>query len=311
MTSKSSSYPLLSTILLMLATTELSARYQGQRRFELEEFQSIVLPESVAVSGVSVSLEGRFIAWSTKGRCLLVVEPQALSYRSIACESIDKPIAARFVTESTIEVLTQAMILRVQWEGHVASTVDFKAPVRVETAAYSRGAWHVGGPRQDAAGIDSIYQVWRLPGGDESLSQSPVRESFSPFRITGFNQSLLITNVAAPFANTLMAEDGSVRLAFHPIPDSVLSGSPGTNVPETVVSLPTLFLGDMYLQTISDLRSDRRTLILYDKQGNLLRSFSFDVAIGFAATRPSSNTLVAVRRTDHLELVGYRWRWTE
>ena len=64
-----------------------------------------------------------------------------------------------------------------------------------------------------------------------------------------------------------------------------------------------------FLQVLADLESDRRHLILYDAAGARVRRYEMDVPFGILATAPSSRRLLAVRRTDRVELVTYRWAW--
>ena len=64
-----------------------------------------------------------------------------------------------------------------------------------------------------------------------------------------------------------------------------------------------------FLQVLADLESDRRHLILYDASGARVRRYEMDVAFGILATSPGSRRLLAVRRTDRVELVTYSWTW--
>lgn len=130
-----------------------------------------------------------------------------------------------------------------------------------------------------------------------------------PFRITGTGTTLIFTNTRAPFLNTIVDAKGLTQLVFSPVPDSLHSDQMSLDIPETVISLPTLIVDGHYLQTLSDLRSDRRTVLLFSAAGAFIRSTHLDVPIGFVAVEPSLNVLVAVRRSDRVEIVKYRWRW--
>jgi hypothetical protein len=76
-----------------------------------------------------------------------------------------------------------------------------------------------------------------------------------------------------------------------------------------LVSLGTLALDHGYLQTIADLKSDLRVLVLYDTDGRVIRQSRLDVAIGMQYSIPARRLLLAAVRTNESQLIVYQWHW--
>jgi hypothetical protein len=64
-----------------------------------------------------------------------------------------------------------------------------------------------------------------------------------------------------------------------------------------------------YIQTIADLRSDHRTLLLYAADGRFIRSSQLEVPMAVVSTDPQSERIIAVRDVGRQEVAVYKWRW--
>ncbi len=73
--------------------------------------------------------------------------------------------------------------------------------------------------------------------------------------------------------------------------------------------MPALLLDSGFVQTIADLRSDRRSLLLFGSDGRFIRSTQLDIPMAFVSADPMAHRLIALRDIDERELVEYRWRW--
>jgi hypothetical protein len=80
--------------------------------------------------------------------------------------------------------------------------------------------------------------------------------------------------------------------------------------PTLWVALAVHPLDTGFIRTFADLRSDERVLATYGGDGSLLRQSRLDVPMAILTTVPGERLLLAARRTDRLEIVFYRWRWT-
>jgi hypothetical protein len=63
------------------------------------------------------------------------------------------------------------------------------------------------------------------------------------------------------------------------------------------------------VRTFSDLRSDRRLLVLYDETGAIIRQTELDAALGLVESQPGHHLLVGLRKLPGTELTFYQWRW--
>ncbi|WP_419936739.1 hypothetical protein [Candidatus Palauibacter sp.] len=64
-----------------------------------------------------------------------------------------------------------------------------------------------------------------------------------------------------------------------------------------------------FVQVLADLRSDRRHLVIYASSGAFKRRRVLDVPFGILDTEPHRHELLALRRTDRLEILTYQWSW--
>jgi hypothetical protein len=75
------------------------------------------------------------------------------------------------------------------------------------------------------------------------------------------------------------------------------------------IGLGVLPLDTGYVLTVADPRSDERRIVLFDLEGRPVRTTSVRASWGAVAAIPKEHQLLAVRRTNVLELVVYKWRW--
>jgi hypothetical protein len=82
-----------------------------------------------------------------------------------------------------------------------------------------------------------------------------------------------------------------------------------TEIDDRWVGLATLHLDRGFLQVLADRGGERRAFAVYDSTGVLRRVTLVDAFIGFLDSDPASRRLLALRRTDRVELVVYEWAW--
>ncbi|WP_419940997.1 hypothetical protein [Candidatus Palauibacter sp.] len=109
---------------------------------------------------------------------------------------------------------------------------------------------------------------------------------------------------------------------FFPFPWTATGGAGGRVVSGRVPGGNELFyaygtwmgtgvfeLDSGFVQILADLGSDRRHLLIYDSLGAFKRRRVIDVPFGILDTVPDRQELLALRRTDRVEIVTYRWSW--
>jgi hypothetical protein len=129
--------------------------------------------------------------------------------------------------------------------------------------------------------------------------------------LAGSETVIVAASLRTPFGIAVFHPDGTVAMDIQPT--SLLLGNAlgvrSTDL-EAWVALPALPLDKGLIQTLSDLRSDLRLLVVYDTDGSVLRHRQIDVPLGLVASAPARQELLAVRRVNEVEAVLYRWCWS-
>jgi hypothetical protein len=91
--------------------------------------------------------------------------------------------------------------------------------------------------------------------------------------------------------------------------------APRTDAPGSIdttrmeVALAALPLGDRFLQTVVDLRSDVRTILLFDSRGREIRRTTIEAPLGYIGVSGDGSVVLAIRRVGASEAVLYRSSW--
>ena len=107
-----------------------------------------------------------------------------------------------------------------------------------------------------------------------------------------------------PFAWSTAAADGG-RAAAGRIP----GGNATYYASDPWVGTGVFALDSGFVQVLADLASDRRHLVIYDSSGAFRRRRVIDVPFGILDTAPDRRQLLALRRTDRVEILTYEWTW--
>jgi hypothetical protein len=283
---------------------------------QLDEVSTRVIPDSFTLAGVDGTAE-RTLLWATN-QSFVIMDDHGQE-RIIRRRGMGPPIAAALVGDSSVlEVLDVGSVVRLSKTGNLLQRWNYKVSFSPSKGVRSEQTWYVGGLNRrgdfeivvmKASGETAHY--YTLP----RARLSPRKEDssfFNPVHLTPVGRYLMVTVVNAPYENILLDAEGTEQQTFTPPAhtDSTPPGTQGDSMLGQWISLPTLPLDCGFLQTISDLRSDRRRLVLYDDGGNLLRESLIVVPLGFVDVVGEDQRLIAARSTTITELVGYRWKWT-
>jgi hypothetical protein len=286
-----------------------TALAQGPR-LELHMVASTPIPEEFSVAGVDAASERGFAVWSLHRPEILVCCSAGL--RVVRNPEFARPVAARIAGgDSLLEVLDgdQRSLLTVTFGGTIIQR--HTVPLRWDIGRGVRGAegWYVVG--RDSTGatlvawVSSLGEVLRedelLPPPDSSTPIPTVQLVQSP---EGATAAL----AGPPYTTWTIAPGMRPRLLVLQLPQ-LDSGAATSNTAPIWVSLPPLQVDSTLIRVFSDLRSDRRVLVLYDPRGAILRETTLDAALGLIASQPERHLLVGVRKITGTELAFYRWRW--
>lgn len=274
----------------------------------LRETHTHRLPDAFALDGAASTSSGALVLWSSKPGILLLIKKGRQV--PIDASGLSSVVGAAFVAgDSVIEAVDggRRAVVRVSDAGEVTTTWSLDIPITVESAVRGANEWFVGG-RTDA-GQTRVYSAVEGSGTrlihsvDGRRGQNPVRR----FHLSAAGADVLLMMTEAPFTTFHLAERGSIR-SFAPEAHAPL-GALLNDSTRRWVALRTVPLDRGYLQTIADVRSDKRLMVLYDRQGRVVRHQVLEAPIGFLGAIPSNQKLLAARWVSSAEVVEYQWQW--
>ena len=217
-----------------------------------------------------------------------------------------KPIAISVIaSDSTIVILDQTFgqLLRSEQDGACE-------PIgRVHFSVRPHGGVSIGG-RWVVAGLDTLGEAF-IAGLTSDFKASWRRALPTVFR-----------DPNGPAFWFAPAREGIVLASLHVPQDILVLDSLGiqqrvhrwapTGIADSAmawVGLRALSIGPYLILAAADLASDRRRFTILDQKGDAVRDLSLDLSLGFLATNAERHEVLALRRTDRLELVIYHWQW--
>ena len=281
-------------------------------RLEMKEAFHLAVPDSFALAGAVVSPGGVVAAWAGDRPYLLY---DLAGKRSRLGEGVlRRPLAAAFAREDVVEVVDagRGSVVRMDAEGRLLSESPLRLPFAVEDAARADDGWYLGGrdgrrayrvARWTPGGVAPVHQI--VPARGDTLGIAA--------HLARGRGGVILTRLQAPFEVSRFRAGGEPEGAFRPVLGTLFGEklSAESGGADRWVSLGALPLDRGFIQTLADLNSDLRILVLYDGDGGVVRHTVMDVPMGFIASDPERRLLLAARRTDALEVVGYRWSWSE
>lgn len=275
----------------------------------LEEQSHAPLPPGYAAAGVTASSSGEMLVWAFGNPVLLHLKDGVL--RPLPTADAVRPIGAAFEErDSTLAVVDgeRARIVRLSRSGHLVSAQPLNTSLYLHQAVHTPAGWYLGA--QDSTGVLHLLLA-RPGGGTETLFRMgtpAASRSQAAVHLSSADDDALLTMHSPPFSSVQVSSSGRVVRSFRPaIPDSLQ----GTMDEGKWVSLKLLELDAGFVQTLADLTSDRRVLVLYDREGTPARHTLIDVPLAAATSIPARRQLIAMRRAGGLEIVVYGWRWSD
>ena len=301
-------------LLAVAAALWCSSLFAQQSEFHLREDSTRAIPDSFSLTAVTVSPAGTPVLLFDGDGAVTVLGTAAAPVRSPA---LAHPMAAVLLAGDTlVEAIDTARgrprVVRVSAGGAARAQAALPLPVHPGGAAYGGGAWWVGGT--DETGTYRLFRV-ALEGSRGGARVEPAAQSRqvggSDAHLSWCGGSLLAASRRPPFRVVrLVGADGPL-LYDLPIPETLDADTVLASVGGYWTSAPAVCLDGAVLQTLADLRSDRRVLVLYDAAGKVARRRVIDVPLAVVASVPGAQSLIAVRRAGAPELVWYGWRRSE
>ncbi|GIW50973.1 MAG: hypothetical protein KatS3mg081_0328 [Gemmatimonadales bacterium] len=299
------------TATLAIAITRMSTQWDDQEGHPiyLEEMGSVAVPDSFPVTGMAISRTGEVFLYSA-------AQPYVLHYdrgrlHNVGQGVLRRPVGIAAETGAGAFAVLDAGLRSVLLfkEGRVVARQALRVEnhLQIEDATRLREFWFVL-----ARDRSDNYIILKLLAGGGWQRMDGAARVLS--RLTGLSRARLIATEGGvilmhrdPVLGTVVLSPTTgeqvVQFALANVGSaSELGGSGGR-----WVSLWTVELGRYYLQTLADLRSDRRALVLFEPDGRVVRERVVDIPMGIGASASGLRLLAAVRRAGTQELVIYRW----
>jgi hypothetical protein len=276
----------------------------GTGRLLLEEVRALPLPATDGVDGWVAGPQGRLALRAAEGKLLELdrdgaatvfalpdtLRAAGLAYIEGALHLIDA--AGRVVRADAAPVATGRRF-------RLTSDEWLESAVRAGSRWYAL-VLHRDGRRslRDEGGRELLA----LPLAD--LAGRPRR-----FHLAAAGSQLLVGELVAPF--TLLRVDPAAG-RVDTLPPPLSAPAARGLAPDSLVAwraLPAVALDCGLLLTLADLTGDRRLLVRYDAQGQVVRVHPLDAPLGLMTRLPDQPVLLGARRAGQLELVWYAWRW--
>jgi hypothetical protein len=225
-----------------------------------------------------------------------------------------KPLGGAFLPgDSLAEVFDASAlaILRFRVDGTLLSEMKVKASTIPVAVARAKHGWVLGS--LDARGRLRLESI-RV--GDSVPSTTVVLEGsgdIGPAHLVAHQDQVWAAFVNPPFgvvrsdSTGVLSRVGSGAKTLAP--DSIRSES--DSVANWWVALPVLPLDNGSIQTLADLRSTARLVLLRNDKGAIVRTTRLNTPTGFVASVPRQAKLVAVKRRGGMEVVVFSWTWRD
>jgi hypothetical protein len=270
-------------------------------QFQMEELSVIQLPDTLVITQGVLSADGTALIWGPHDAWIL-----RHGHGKPACDTPVQNVLGGVVDDSgewTALVATPSPTL-------VSASADgcIYVPIRwdagpIAAAAYLDGKWLALGPDGRITEIFAsgwVGQQRVLTGLALDILQSA--SDTLPAWIAPKEGSFVLGMRAPPF--TWVYSDGSdLKLAGNPLLFDFASGG------REMISSGVVSVGEGFLQVLGDMTSSHRHLLLFNKFGEPLRASEVPIPFGVLASNNDTKSLLALRRTDRLEAVVYRYSW--
>jgi hypothetical protein len=218
-------------------------------------------------------------------------------------------LGAAWVSPDVVQIVFERTLAEFSKQDGVFREVKINTPLPIVQAIRTEDGWFVG--LESTTGDFELHQLVNgnssrlvarvVPRGGESLVANWVQ-------LARLSHGVGLTRRLWPFESRL----------FYREPNRMLLIGPDTGVigplirsnhrrSTTWASLPLFEFQGGFLQTLADLASDERLILWYDKTGALRQARSVSVPMGLVGQAKEDSVLIALRRTNALELVRYAW----
>ena len=283
-----------------------------------------VLPAHVVVRGGALSPRGdASLFWSRD--TVWIATTRHDEVRAVCPERVRAPLGAAFVStpaagrapaieiiDGGVESEEEPRLIRFA-DGQCRATAWSGPDPSLPIARDASGWVVVAGTGPGARNGTATTRVSLVRGGGTPFATPfstsdfdvPITWSDSAaISVSGGPHGIIVSSRQFPFAWSTAADGGD-----HPAVGRVPAGNESYYGSNPWIGTGVFALDSGFVQVLADLASDRRDLVFYDSSGTFKRRRVIDVPFGILDTAPDRRQLLALRRTDRVEILTYDWTW--
>ena len=266
---------------------------------QLVEQYYVAVPDTFAPTGLELSANGTIVAWSQETGKAFRFDHKG-GQRQLILPSGSQPVGGAISSNGIVEIFEtkRASIYRFSSAGQLLN-IQRTSVKSAYSAVKVSSSWFI---LQRLSGDTVVMLQYDTTGKKVTLHKAQLRAGEATSMTRGKDShELLLANSRAPFAIKRLRLDSATIQVFNPRLPEAMEG------PETWRALPLVAVKSGYIQTIADLLSDRRILVLYSPDGKTKAVRPLNAPIGMGAGNLSSSVVAAVRNLRAPEIVWYKW----
>jgi hypothetical protein len=280
----------------------------------LDKVCDVLLPAPLVVSGGAISNRGRIAVWRRHSEQLFHAHRDDTLAKLLALPVGIDIVGGAFVGERRLELFDAArrQVIGINGSGTTQVLADAKVPMEVHAAARLGRGWIVAGrgvkgqAQLAVIGDDSVH-VFDVPAKPDASGPALAGDAVFLRRLD--DATVLAAWTSPPYLLAEVDQSGGVKW-LPQVNDTVLRALPrtsaGWNLWSGMAAIPVQ--GKLILQTISDLGSDRRMVVVRDGSGFILRQSWSTVPVGLIQASSNGELILAFARAPMSRLICYAQR---
>lgn len=267
----------------------------------LEEVGSTVLPSGFRPVGIATGQEDIFVWGAGEGSFVAVHEGWNVTEHRLEADRI-RAAAWDGQYWQIMTALGEALTLSASFEVLAREKIPEETELPPQaTALWHDGKWHILRVGPDGTLLLDGTRVVGSAGLDLSLRPA------DRLWVRRTRNHWLVSRLFPPFwSATVDPEHSRVLTVLESLP---LEYSVTDGRPPRWVAMPVIPLGsDGFLQVVSDVQSNNRTLFRFSADGAIVTRTELTSPLAFVASEESTHRLWAFRSLNRIELVEYTWR---
>jgi hypothetical protein len=281
----------------------------------------VSVPRAAAISGGAIEENGSIVLWTRESNLLWTASSKASEAWPIELRLGTDVVAAAWV-RGRLHIVDggRRQILELDADGALFRATDVTVPIRIHAAARTRSGWVIGGSGVDGEAIVAAQQhdgfsALEIPrpdlpevlGPNTGLTMSRSVAAGESFHLTTHgSDAVLMSWLQRPHNLAVLPLRGAPRWQ-PPIPSANLAlmraSETGWN---HWTALPAVTVaGGIILQTLTDLGSTGRAVLVRAADGTVVRMTTVDTPTGIVAASPSGRMVLAVTRVPTPAAICY------